>query len=133
MGAVTSADLAVRFDYTFPYAAKRLSILKSQGLVYDIGKNPTVNCGYWALTQKGADRLYYLCHKKMNILTDREKREQDNEWINLKAREQGKPFLPQKLGRFEDNKMKRIKKGEKFGVTFYEANEALKFRKGLGS
>jgi hypothetical protein len=57
---VTSFDLVERFGYTSSYAAKRLSVLKSQGLVCGVGKNMTLGRGCWALTPKGLNRLHLV-------------------------------------------------------------------------
>ena len=57
---VTAYDLIERFDYSYSYAYKKLSLLKKQGLVQDIGDTPSTQRGQWCLAEKGYERLYFL-------------------------------------------------------------------------
>lgn len=63
---LTPYDLMEWFDYTYSYACKKLSLLKKQGLVQDLGNTPSTYRGQWCLTDKGYERLYYL-HRKTKI------------------------------------------------------------------
>jgi hypothetical protein len=130
---VASFDLVERFGYTSSYAAKRLSVLKSQGLVFNMSKELTVGRGCWALTPKGLNRLHYLCHKKMKILTDKEKREQEIYWSVWMHQEKEKPFPQRKIWYVENGKIRGMRKGDMFGVTLAEAREALEFIKEISS
>jgi hypothetical protein len=57
---ITPHDLIEWFGYTYSYACKRLSLLKKQGLVHDLGDTPSTYRGQWCLTDKGYERLYFL-------------------------------------------------------------------------
>lgn len=66
---ITPHDLVEYFDYTLSYARKRLTLLKKQGLVEDLGDTPSSYRGQWVLTEKGYSRgLFYhekgRCSKK---------------------------------------------------------------------
>jgi hypothetical protein len=57
---ITAYDLIERFGYSYSYACKRLSLLKRQGLVQDIGDTPSTYRGQWCLTEKGYKKLHFL-------------------------------------------------------------------------
>lgn len=66
---ITPHDLVEYFDYSLSYARKRLTLLKKQGLVEDLGDTPSSYRGQWVLTEKGYSRgLFYhekgRCSKK---------------------------------------------------------------------
>jgi hypothetical protein len=57
---VTCYDLMQTFYYTYHYACKKLSLLKRQGLVVDMGNTPSTYRGQWCLTDKGHEKLRFL-------------------------------------------------------------------------
>jgi HD superfamily phosphodiesterase len=57
---ITAYDLIDRFGYSYSYACKRLSLLKKQGLVHDMGDTPSTHRGQWCLTEKGHEKLHFL-------------------------------------------------------------------------
>jgi len=57
---ITAYDLIERFGYSYSYAYKRLSLLKKQGLVDDLGATPSTYRGQWCLTKKGYNKLHFL-------------------------------------------------------------------------
>jgi hypothetical protein len=57
---ITARDLIAYFGYSYSYACKRLSLLKKQGLVHDMGDTPSTHRGQWCLTKKGYEKLYFL-------------------------------------------------------------------------
>lgn len=66
---ITPHDLVEYFDYSLSYARKRLTLLKKQGLVEDLGDTPSSYRGQWVLTEKEYSRgLFYhekgRCSKK---------------------------------------------------------------------
>jgi hypothetical protein len=61
---ITAYDLMGKFGYSYSYAYKKLSLLKRQGLVQDVGDTPAISRGQWCLTDKGIKRLHFLQQKK---------------------------------------------------------------------
>lgn len=61
--AVCANQLTDRFRYTYSYAYKRLSLLKREGLVFDLGRASGMR-GWWSLTEKG--------HRRVDLLRRRE-------------------------------------------------------------
>jgi len=57
---ITAYDLMDKFGYTYSYACKKLSLLKKQGLVDDMGDTPLTHRGQWCLTDRGIERLRFL-------------------------------------------------------------------------
>lgn len=76
---ITSYQLMERFGYTYSYSCKKLSLLKKQGLIVDLGSTPSSHRGQWCLTDKGYNRLHYLL-KQQEEETKRSK-ERDEELV----------------------------------------------------
>ena len=57
---ITANDLIAHFGYSYSYACKKLSLLKKQGLIEDMGDTPSTYRGQWCLTEKGHERLHFL-------------------------------------------------------------------------
>jgi len=124
-GIITHYDLMERFGYTYSYAAKKLSLLKRQGLISNLRDTPSTSRGQWCLTDKGQARLYYLCCK-FGVLTDKEKKKW-REWLN---KEEEKPFEERRIWRVEGYGVRMIKVGE-CGATLREAKEAADLNREL--
>ena len=122
---ITPYDLVERFRYTYSYACKKLSILKKQGLVRNLGSSPTTHRGQWHLTDKGHARLYYLS-RKLGVLTEREERE----WREWLAEEMQKPLEERRIWRVDDTSVRMVKHGER-GVTLGDARQALEFNRSM--
>jgi len=60
---ITPHDLVEHFAYTLSYARKRLTLLKKQGLVENLGDIPLTYRGQWILTEKGYSRALFY-HEK---------------------------------------------------------------------
>lgn len=116
-------ELADRFNYTYPYACKKLSHLKRQGLISNLRETPLNYRGQWYLTDKGYARLRYLC-RKLGVATAREQREW-REWLEGEIQ---KPREQQRYWFLDERGMRLIRKGER-GVTFSEAMEAEKLNR----
>lgn len=117
---ITPRDLAERFEYTYSYACKKLSLLKRQGLAWDLGNTPSSYRGQWCLTDKGYARLAYLS-RKLGVLTQKRKRE----WREWFQRERQKPFEQQRIWWVGAYRPRMVNVGER-GVTLSEAIEAVK-------
>jgi hypothetical protein len=122
---ISAYDLMERFSYTHSYACKKLSLLKKQGLVQDMGNTPSTHRGQWCLTSKGDQRLYYLS-KKLGVLTQREKRQ----WQAWVEQEMGKPFEQQRIWRVEGAGIRMVKEGES-GTTLNEAKSVMEFNRSM--
>jgi hypothetical protein len=85
---ITAYDLMSEFGYSYPYACKRLSLLKRQGLVQDIGDTPSTYRGQWCLTEKGHEKLHFLQQreKEQEAVTEKEEMLEREEIIRLKKR-----------------------------------------------
>lgn len=85
---ITARDLIAYFGYRYSYACKRLSLLKKQGLVHDMGNTPSTHRGQWCLTEKGHERLYFLQQreKEGDAVTKKEEVVEREETIRLKKR-----------------------------------------------
>jgi hypothetical protein len=114
---ITPYDLVERFGYTYSYACKKLSLLKRQSLVMDLGNTPSTYRGQWCLTDKGYRRLYYLS-RKLGVPTERKRREW-REWYQEEAR---KPFEEQRVWWIDGVGARMIKEGER-SVTLAEAKQ----------
>ena len=123
---ITAYDLTERFDYTYSYAYKKLSLLKKQGLARDLGNTPSTYRGQWCLTDKGHARLYYLC-RKLGVLTERKKKEW-KEWVEEEMR---KPFKQRRIWWVEAAGPRMVKEGER-GVTLSEAKKAAVLNRRFG-
>lgn len=117
---VTAYDLMQKFGYTYSYAHKKLSLLKKQGLVLDLGDTPSTNRGQWCLTEKGYARLNYLC-RKLGVLSERQKKE----WREWLAEENNKPLMERRVWWVDGEKWRLVREGE-YGVTLEEAKEAMR-------
>lgn len=74
---VTSYDLMERFSYTYSYACKKLSLLKRQSLVKDLGNTSSSHRGQRCVTRQGYNRLVYLQSKTEDNETKRNKAESE--------------------------------------------------------
>ena len=85
---ITARDLIAYFGYSYSYACKRLSLLKKQGLVHDMGNTPSTHRGQWCLTEKGHEKLYFLQQreKEGDAVTKKEEVVEREETIRLKKR-----------------------------------------------
>jgi len=84
---ITPHDLVEQFDYTYSYASKKLSLLKKQGLVQDLGNTPSSYRGQWCLTNMGYERLYYLQRKtQKHQVEKKEAEETEKELRRLRKR-----------------------------------------------
>jgi len=88
---ITAYDLIERFDYSYSYACKRLSLFKKQGLVADLGNTPSTYRGQWCLTEKGYERLYFLQRiekreKEQEVVIEKKDMLDKEEIIRLKKR-----------------------------------------------
>jgi hypothetical protein len=85
---ITAYDLIERFGYSYSYACKRLSLLKKQGLVDDIGDTPSTYRGQWCLTEKGYEKLHFLQRreKEREAVIEKEEMLEKEEMIRLKKR-----------------------------------------------
>ena len=124
-GVITSYDLMERFRYTYSYACKKLSILKKQELVRNLGSSPTTYRGQWYLTDKGHARLYYLS-RKLGVLTERE----EKEWSEWLAEEMQKPLEERRIWWVDGSSVRMVKHGE-HGVTLGDAKQALEFNRSM--
>lgn len=120
---ITASDLTVRFDYTYSYACKKLSLLKKQGLVRDLGSTPSTYRGQWCLTDKGYERLYYLCCK-LGVLTERKRKE----WREWQEEEMRKPFRERRIWWVGADGLRMVKEGER-GVTLSEVKKAAELNR----
>jgi len=120
---ITPRDLMERFNYTYSYACKKLSLFKKQGLVWDLGNTPSTYRGQWCLTDKGYKRLYYLC-RKLGVLTERKKKEW-REWVEEEMR---KPFRKRRIWWVGADGLRMVKEGER-GITLSEAKEAAQLNR----
>jgi len=122
---ITAYDLMNMYGYTYSYAYKKLSLLKKQDLVRDFGNTPLTRRGQWYLTEKGRERLRYLC-RKLGVLTRREK----NRWLEWVEEEQKKPWRERRIWFVELHGVRIVKEGE-HGITLDEAKEAAKLNRRL--
>jgi len=85
---ITAHDLMNEFGYSYSYACKRLSLLKKQGLVHDMGDTPSTYRGQWCLTEKGHEKLYFLQRreKERDAVIKQEEMLEREEVIRLKKR-----------------------------------------------
>ena len=85
---ITAHDLMNEFGYSYSYAYKRLSLLKKQGLVHDIGDTPSTYRGQWRLTEKGYERLHFLQRreKEREAVIEKEEMLEREEMTRLKKR-----------------------------------------------
>jgi hypothetical protein len=85
---ITAYDLIERFGYSYSYAYKRLSLLKKQGLVEDIGDTPSTYRGQWCLTEKGYEKLHFLQRreKEREAVIEKEEMLEREDVIRLKKR-----------------------------------------------
>jgi hypothetical protein len=72
---ITAYGLMDRFGYSYSYANKKLSLLKRQGLVQDIGDTPATRRGQWCLTERGIDRLRFLQQREKEQDTEVKRQE----------------------------------------------------------
>jgi ribosomal protein S25 len=85
---ITAHNLVNQFGYSYSYACKKLSLLKKQGLVQDMGSTPTSYRGQWYLTNKGYRRLYFLQQreKEQKAVVKKEEMREKEEVLRLKKR-----------------------------------------------
>ena len=85
---ITAYDLMNEFGYSHSYACKRLSLLKKQGLVLDMGDTPSTHRGEWCLTDKGHKKLHFLQQreKERDAVVKQEETLESEEIIRLKKR-----------------------------------------------
>lgn len=85
---ITAHDLIECFGYTYSYSYKRLSLLKKQGLVHDLGDTPSTYRGQWCLTEKGYERLYFLQRreKEREAVVKKEEMLKREEMVRLEKR-----------------------------------------------
>ena len=85
---ITAYDLMNEVGYSYSYACKRLSLLKKQGLVHDMGDTPSTHRGQWCLTEKGHEKLHFLQQreKERDAVIKQEEMLEREEMIKLKKR-----------------------------------------------
>ena len=85
---ITAYDLMNEVGYSYSYACKRLSLLKQQGLVHDMGDTPSTHRGQWCLTEKGHEKLHFLQQreKERDAVIKQEEMLEREEMIRLKKR-----------------------------------------------
>lgn len=85
---ITARDLIACFGYSYSYACKRLSLLKKQGLVVDMGNTPSTHRGQWCLTEKGHEKLHFLQQrgKERDAVTKKVEMLEKEEMRRLKKR-----------------------------------------------
>jgi hypothetical protein len=85
---ITAYDLMDEFGYSYSYACKKLSLLKRQGLVQDIGDTPLTYRGQWCLTEKGHEKLRFLRQREeeQDAVVQQEEMLDREETIRLKKR-----------------------------------------------
>jgi hypothetical protein len=85
---ITAHSLMNQFGYSYSYACKKLSLLKKQGLVQDMGSTPATYRGQWYLTNKGYRRLDFLRQreKEQKAVVKKEEMRETEEVLKLKKR-----------------------------------------------
>jgi hypothetical protein len=123
---VTARDLMNQFGYSYSYACKRLSLLKNQGLVLDMGNTPSTYRGQWCLTTKGHEKLHYLQQreKERNAVIEQEKMPEREEMIRLKKRVEELEELVEVLtgpGGLKGKVAKLLKEYERLAAAYAQA------------
>lgn len=120
---ITAYDLIGRFGYSYSYACKRLSLLKKQGLVDDLGDTPSTHRGQWCLTEKGHEKLLFLQRreKEQEAVAKKEEMLEKEEMIGLKKRVEELEELVKILtgpGGLEGEVARLLKECEELGAAY---------------